>query len=834
MFRQLKKVIGAPRSVGRGTALAALRYGLVKAFVDRRHRRTRPRGALVKLGSVKSYQNHERGLIITAQRATIRLTVIAPDCIQVRLQPSGKFPVPFSYSVAKVTWPDVQFSISETDDAITLTAPEIICQVNRADATLTFKNARGEVISQDAEPLSWREGEVRCSRSLPTGEACLGLAAQPTALDLRGRRYLLWNTDPVGLERNQPTYFTIPFYLGVHKTFACGLFWDNSSRGYVDVGAQHKDRITFSGSVGELRYYIFSGPDLNAVLQRYTELTGRMPMPPMWALGFHISRWSYYPADKVREITASFRKRKIPCDAIYLDIHHMDGYRSFTWDSQHFPAPAVLLSELGDQGFKTVAIVDPGIKIDPAYKVYDSGLREDVFLKYPNGRRFIGPSWPGNAVYPDFTSPKARHWWATQFDILLRPGIAGIWNDMNEPVIFNVTADNVMPDAVRHDFESLGANHAEAHNVYGTLMARASREALEKYLPSKRPFNITRAAFAGTQRYASSWTGNSRSTWDHLRLSVSMVINSGLSGLAFNGADVGGFSGNPEPELYIRWMQLGALLPYFRVHSTFGSGAQEPWAFGEPYEEMARNAIELRYQLLPYLYSAFAQHSQTGMPILRPLFTVDPTDDKLRTVDDAFMVGDTLLVAPVLNKNQTEREIYLPRGRWFDYRTNQLYYGGQLVRVPAPLAKIPIFARAGQVIPLWPIQQYVGQATISELRLKIYAGNGDVTLYEDRGEGTEYLNGDYRWLYFTCKMLPEGGMSIDWRRAGKYQPPYQKVRCEVYGIGFEPKDVQIDGLAAPLWYFEQGIVEFTANKPFSNAKIVEPDTEKTLTHSPLK
>ena len=281
------------------------------------------------------------------------------------------------------------------------------------------------------------------------------------------------------------------------------------------------------------------------------------------------------------------------------------------------------------------------------------------------------------------------------------------------------------------------------------------------------------------------------------------------------------------------------MMPYFRVHTAQGTAPQEPWAFGALTEEIARKYIELRYQLLPYFYSLFAQCSQSGWPILRPMFMADPTDEKLRGIEDAFMVGDSLLVAPVLEKGQTERAVYLPKGRWFDYETNQPFNGGQTIHVPAPLDKMPVFVRGGQVIPLWPLQQYVGQVPISELHIKAYMGNGEVTLYEDAGEGTDYeTKGDYRWLYFTSKVLTSGGFQIDWRRAGKYKPPYQAVRCEVVGIDFEPTDVQLDGAAAPLWYFEKGVVEVTANRPFEVLRIIHPQVDPgpaaTLLRSPFK
>jgi alpha-glucosidase len=317
-----------------------------------------------------------------------------------------------------------------------------------------------------------------------------------------------------------------------------------------------------------------------------------------------------------------------------------------------------------------------------------------------------------------------------------------------------------------------------------------------------------------------------------------MVINSGLSGLAFTGPDIGGFTGNAEPELYTRWLQLGSMMPFFRVHTSAETTAHEPWAFGEPYEEIARRYINMRYELLPFFYSLFAQNAENGTPILRPMFMADPSDNRLRKIEDAFMVGDTLMVAPILEKGQTQREVCFPRGRWYDFHTTEIVQGGQTHKIEAPLDTMPIFVRAGHVIPVWSVQQYVGQVMLDELHLRVYGGNGEVTLYEDAGEGMGYAGGDYRWLYFTVKMLATGGMSIDWRRAGRYKPPYDGVRCEVYGLGIEPKAVQLDGQAAPLWYFEKGVVEFTANKPFDNARIIDPNVDDaqspTLLHSPLK
>jgi alpha-glucosidase len=600
--------------------------------------------------------------------------------------------------------------------------------------------------------------------------------------------------------------------------------------------------MVFFAEDGELRFYFLAGQNAQTVLRLYTDLTGKMPLPPLWALGFHQSRWSYETEAEFRTLAHEFRQRKLPCDALYFDIDYMDGYRVFTWDRERFPLLPGLLADLAAQGFKAVAIVDPGVKVDPGYEAHESGLREDVFLKYPNGKPVVAPVWPGKCHFPDFTSPKARAWWAAQFPALTQAGFAGIWNDMNEPAVIHYKRGSTLPDYALHDWDSSAGEKqthvAGGHNVYGMLMARATREGVQKQHPDQRPFIMTRAAYAGAQRYTASWTGDNASTWDHLRLSVSMVLNCGLSGMAFTGPDVGGFAGEPDAELFARWMQVGSMMPYFRVHTMKGTAPQEPWSYGETTERIARYYLELRYQLLPYIYSAFAQCAQEGLPMARPLFMTDPTDEALRDQDDAFLLGDSILVAPVLEPGATQREIYLPRGVWYEYETGKLIDGARAVTADAPLERMPIYIRAGRVIPMWPVMQYVGERTLDEARLRVYAGSGETTFYEDAGEGLQYRDGAYRWSYFTCKFLPSGQFAIEWRRAGHYEPPYKQIRVEVVGISGEPESIMLDSQAAPIWYYEAGIVEFIVG-PFGEARIVgkSPDTsraERTLIRPPRK
>lgn len=774
------------------------------------------------MGKVSEIVTRPRGARIRAENGYVEIEFFSPEIVRVRMRTGPDFPPPFSYAIDQIDWPAVLLRTQETAEAFIIHTDDLTCRIHKESCRMTFTTADGRVISQDKPGLGWRDHEVRWTRELPKQEWCYGLGQRASGLNLRGKRLALWNADPQpGYERDaDPVYTSIPFYIGLRTDLAYGILWDNPARGYVDLGADRSDEMTFLAEDGELRFYLMMGSTVQGVLKLYTTLTGHMPLPPMWALGFHQSRWGYKSEAEFRALAEEFRQRKLPCDALYFDIDYMDGYRCFTWDRQQFPMMPRLLADLERQGFKSVAIIDPGIKVDENYKVYEDGLRQDVFLKYPNDSLVTAPVWPGKCHFPDFTSARVRAWWAGQLEALTQAGFAGFWTDMNEPSIINFQQNCTLPDYVVHDWDGLGQTHVQGgHNVYGMLMARATREGLQKQKPVKRPFVITRAAYAGAQRYASTWTGDNASTWEHLRLNISMVLNAGLSGMAFSGADVGGFMGEPDGELFARWMQLGSLLPFFRVHTAAWTPPQEPWSFGERYETIARRALELRYQLLPYIYSVAVQCAQEGTPIARPLFMADPGDDTLRTIDDEFMVGDSILAAPVLEAGATERRVYLPRGVWYELDTGKLIDGAQYVTTPAPLERFPVYVRAGKVIPMWPVLQYVGETRLAETRLRVYAGSGETTLYEDAGEGLAYKQGEYRWLYFTCKFLPSGQFAIEWRRAGQYQPPYEQIRVEVVGIPQEPESVMLDGQAAPIWYYEGGIVEFIV-KPFNEARIV--------------
>ncbi|MCJ7530240.1 MAG: hypothetical protein MUO64_04330, partial [Anaerolineales bacterium] len=546
---------------------------------------------------------------------------------------------------------------------------------------------------------------------------------------------------------------------------------------------------------GEFRLYVMVGTP-QTVLERYTELTGRMSLLPLWALGFQQSRWSYVPQSRLLEIARTFRERRIPCDALYLDIDYMDGFRCFTWNRKHFPNPPQMLADLHAQGFKVVTIIDPGIKIDPAYEVYQDGLAWKYLLTYPDGEPFNGPVWPGDCHFPDFSDPQVRQWWGDNHRELLEDGVDGIWNDMNEIALITGFPRQV-PDIVRHSKESQGADHAEIHNVYGLLMTRACKEGQQRLRPDRRPFLLTRSGWAGVQRYSMHWTGDNNSTWQHLALHVQMVLTLGMSGIAMTSADVGGFSGDPGPELYTRWMQTGAFMPFFRVHSMKGSPNQEPWSFGLQVEEICRKYIELRYRLLPYCYTAMWQAAQSGVPMVRPLFWANPEDTRAYSIQDQYLYGDAFLVAPVITAGATQRVVYLPDGLWFNFWSNEPIPGGQMVNVDAPLDTLPLFVRCGSVIPLWPVQQYSGEKPVEALELQVYWAAGSTTsqLYEDDGSSPDYDSPKaHRLSEFILQVNRDGSGSL--RRVIRqrgYTPAYSRQKIRVIGLRTAEAGVELAG-----------------------------------------
>ncbi len=784
---------------------------------------TRPSAIDLKwriVGAVISVHEVESGLDLECEWGWVALRWLTAHCLHIRHESQRESLKDYtSEVVVKYDWPEVELEVIEGQDALEIRTEAYTYRVGKNPLRLGIETLTGQLICIDSLGIQRRpDGAARLSMKLHPEEACYGLGERAEGLNLRGKRYKLWNTDPVAYNRGtDPLYYNIPFYIGVHDDVTYGLLWDNTFRGVVDVGKANESEIVFESEGAPLSYFVISGSNVNNIVGRYTELTGRIQLPPRWFLGYQQARWSYYPQDQVLQLAQEFRKREIPCDVIYLDIHYMDGFRVFTWDKKLFPDLKIMIKQLHAQGFKVIAIVDPGIKVDPQYAAYQSGLTHDVFLKYPDGSLAAAAVWPGKCHFPDFTKVSTQAWWVQQCQQLLATGIDGLWNDMCEPAAFASGNKAVtLPDLVLHD---RGGDHRQHHNTYGMHMAQATLKALQMHSPVKRPVNMTRAGFAGTQRYASSWTGDNQSDWDHLRLSISMTLNMGLSGAPLTGPDVGGFRGNANGELFTRWLQAACLLPYLRSHTALNTQQQEPWSFGQPYEAINRVTIELRYRLMPYLYSIIAQSAEYGWPIVRPLFTAEPDNSDLRSVDDCYMLGDGLLIAPVIEQGHTSRDVYLPASsNWYDFWTNEWFEGGQTIEVAAPLERLPLFVRSGLVLPLWGEQQFVGQKSIDRLILRLYPGNHETILYEDDGEGLEYQEGAYRWVYITVAEEGEK-LAVNRRIAGQYLPNYTTINLEVVGLEDEPVEVRVDRQGAPLWFYDDGILEVTTDS-FNSVEIV--------------
>jgi alpha-glucosidase len=749
---------------------------------------------------VQSWRQEGNRFYFFCTEAALEVTVISDKIIRFRYSAECEFMRDFSYSQAHTYTGKVKHMqfLEEEDNFIIITS-SLECAIGKKGLMVKILDKDGKVISEDEKGFHWEDHKkyggniVFASRKIQSGEHFFGLGDKPCELDLRGKRFELWGKDTYGfLKNSDPLYKNIPFFMGLHHKTAYGIFFDNSFRSFFDFGFERKNVASFWAQGGELNYYFIYGPDLLEVSESYTELTGRPELPPMWALGYHQCKWSYYPEKIVRNICNEFRNRRIPCDAIYLDIDYMDGFRCFTWNKDYFPDPKKMVSELAQKGFKTIVIIDPGIKVDKNYSVYKEAKEKDYFCKRMDGPPMKGSVWPGECNFPDYTNPEVRTWWAGLFkELIADVGVKGVWNDMNEPAVFEI---ETFPYDVRHDYDGDPCSHRKAHNVYGMQMARATYEGVKEFMKPNRPFVITRSAYAGVQRYTSVWTGDNIATWEHLWIANMQCQRLSVSGISFCGSDIGGFIETPTGELYVRWIQLGIFHPFCRTHSSGDHGDQEPWSFGPEYEELTRKFIELRYQLLPYLYTTFWQYVNKGTPMLRPITFLDQADTETYFRKDEFGVGDQMLVCPVTQADADGRWLYLPSGRWYYYWTDEQFHGSMEVWAEAALDRVPMFIRAGAVLPHYPVMQYVGEFQMQELFLHAYFTNKShkSTIYEDAGDGYGYESGQCVVKTFKTSGS-DSQFTIQQTMQGDFQPSYNNYEIILHGIPFQPKECIVDG-----------------------------------------
>ncbi|HTV07851.1 MAG TPA: TIM-barrel domain-containing protein [Candidatus Aquilonibacter sp.] len=769
------------------------------------------------IGPAQRFEALPSGVRLIAAHGVEEIDVLRPDILRVRIAAAPQLPEDASWAVV----PEAHRAKSPAkvdSNAATITVTttsSVSALLNRNNLDLTVRDSSGRVILEDARPSCFRGESFRVSERMPHDEHYFALGDKTGPLDRRGEAFDLWNTDSYRFqESTDPLYKSIPFFMTFRAGEAAGIFLDDTWRSSFDFGKDLPDVYSFGAVAGPLDYYIFAGPTPRDVVEQYTWLTGRPPLPPLWMLGYQQSRYTYAPEQKLMDVATRLRADKIPADAVYLDIGFQEKNRPFTVDTTAFPDFAGMVKRLGQMNFKLVVITDLHIAKLPnaGYAPYDSGMAQDQFVHNPDGSVFTGIVWPGPSVFPDFTRTVSRDWWGTLYTQFVHDGVAGFWNDMNEPSVFN-TPNKTMPLDVVHridsdDFAPRTATHAEIHNVYGMENSRATFDGLRKLLPDERPFVLTRATFAGGQRYAATWTGDDSSTWNHLRMTAPMLKNLGLSGFSFSGADVGGFAGTPPTDLLTRWLEIGAFQPIDRDHTEAGTAPQEPWVGGAEQEDIRRRFIEERYRLMPYLYTLADESARTGLPMMRPVFLDYPkaaSDGHPIDIDpstgDEFLLGHDLLIAPSPYPEESDGYVVeFPTADWYDYWTGKRVpasppakpmiqgvplSGADLVPLTAfvlpQLSTLPVYVRAGAILPIAPLVQSTSQVPQGPLTLRVYAGpDCHGSLYLDDGHTYAYQHGDFLRMNFGCE-INDDGLSVTVSRQGSYQPWWKTIRLEIYG-----------------------------------------------------
>jgi alpha-glucosidase len=750
------------------------------------------------------------GVQLTAGQAKVRVTQFYNGVIRVRVAPNGHFPKDFSWALAEtpLNYISGPVQIHDGKNAVEVIAGSVHVSIAKSPLLVTFFDASGNVLLADEPslPMAWDGPRVHVWKKMPADENYYGLGDKAGPMNRRNHAFTNWNTDEFGWqESSDPLYKTIPFFIGLRKGVAYGVFFDNAYRSSFDFGKEARDYFSFGAEGGELNYYFIAGPEPKKIVEQYTAMTGRSPLPPLWSLGYQQCRYSYYPESRAYEIVKTFREKKIPADVIYFDIDYQQGYAPFTINREYFPTFERMIADFRAEGFHAILITDLHIKKDPdhGYVPYDSGIKNDVFVKNPDGSVFVGKVWPGDSVFPDFTLTRVRNWWGGLYKDFVAMGAAGFWNDMNEPSVF-LRADKTMPlDTVHRVDDGTTIDHRAAHNIFGMENARATYEGLLKLQGGERPFVLTRAAYSGAQRYAATWTGDNSSTWNHLKMSTPMLMSMGISGMPLVGDDIGGFAGSPTPDLLTRWFEVGALNPIYRDHTAKGTADQEPWVHGSEHEAIRRKYIELRYRLLPYLYTAIEETARTGIPLMRPLFLEYPQASEFYGDDRDFLFGRDLFVAPVTTEMVDAEDITLPPGDWYDFWTGEKHGHSEKTQLHTRLEEMPLYVRAGAILAMQPVVQNTGETPEGPLQLRVYPGEDcRGSLYEDDGHTFAYQKGEMLRINFSCAASSASLTITSTVEKNAYKPWWNSTALTIYGAASAPKEVHVGDRSIEDWRFD--------------------------------
>lgn len=693
----------------------------------------------------KNYEINHNNIDIYFSNMKITLTMFENDIVKVFI--GDKYEESISTNGVVDDLGKGEFIVEEDSNFVIVKGTKVLTFVDKNTTEISFRDLEGNIINEDFQPsFKDEKGNVYISK-VNDCLAYYGLGEKGGDLNKKGCYTENFNTDDPETDDDSITYYkTIPFYVALKEEATYGIFFDNSFRSYFDMGKEMGDRIFFGAIGGQIQYYFIPGENIKEVVKNYTALTGRMEMPPLWSLGYQQCRFSYFSQEEVRELVKTFEEKDIPLDVVYLDIDYMDGFRVMTFKTPNFDDAAGLIGDLKEKGIRTITIIDPGVKVDEEYPVFKRGKEGNHFTKKLDGEMFIGAVWPGNSAFPDFSNKDCREWWKSELKkFISEHGMDGIWNDMNEPCVFN-NDHKTMLETCLHNSDNGVIEHKEFHNRYGFEMSRCSKEAQEELHPNERGFSMTRATYAGGQRYSSVWTGDNMSLWSQMRMSISMNANLGISGFSFVGNDVSGFGLDSSEELFIRWMEMGPFIPIFRNHSNMYTRRQEPWAFGPRAEKIAKKSIELRYELLPYIYDLYYISHKEGLPIFRPMIMEYEKDMNLLNMREQFMLGENMLVAPVLYEGERSKTVYLPKGSWFNYFTMEKLQGGKWYKLPCELDEILVFVKEGAIIPTYNKKFRNVKERPNNILLKVFGENAKGFHYNDDGHTMEYLEGKYTYM----------------------------------------------------------------------------------------
>ena len=764
------------------------------------------------------------GLTASADGVTLQVTALRDDILRVRMWKVDAEPEDASWAVLSQARTS---RVPVTAEVRGFTTKALRVSVDD-HLLLTVADLQGNILQRDAAPVLRVGTRFNVSKERSFNDHFFGLGDKPGPLDRAGQSFTMWNTDAFGWqESTDPIYKCIPFFLDVNRGRTLGVFLDNTWRTNFDFGHADVTRYTFGSLNGVIDYYLMYGPEPKQVVTAWAWLTGPTPLPPLWALGFQQSRYSYFPETQLREIASRLRKDHIPTDVLWLDIDYQHENWPFTVNEKAFPNFSGMVKDLADEHFKLVVITDLHVAKQPnvGYAPYDSGIAGDHFVKNPDGSTYVGKVWPGPSVFPDFTQAQTRQWWGTLFQSFVKDGVAGFWNDMNEPAVFE-SPGKTMPDDVQHRIDEPGfrkrtAPHLEIHNIFGMQNSRGTYEGELALRPNDRPFVMTRASYAGGQRYSTTWTGDNSSTWNHLRMTVPQLVNLGLSGFSLAGADVGGFAGSPPPDLLTKWIEIAAFQPIDRDHSAKGTRMHEVWVDGPAQENTRRRFIEERYRLMPYLYTTAEETSHDGLPIDRPLFLEfpDATDDgspyDLITGGSEFLFGSRILVAP----NPSPEEIapytvHLPPGTWYDYWTGKQLTRSKLagtldleqrdkviaqkpLMVTPTLQRLPVYVRGGSILPIAPLTQSTTELPNGPLTLRVFPNGSESCageVYTDDGHSFDFRQGEFARVRFTCSVAADGSLHVEIaKQEGHWKPWWHEYRVEVVSWTPKTKRASVDG-----------------------------------------